>query len=273
VLAAVLACAGCRRPESLEAPNLSVELMELAYTEGVLAGIELPERATAWATMEEIIERALRADGDVATAVSAVLFDEMGFVREVDDQELRYLLLPSVLAGRRGSCVGLAEVYLAVAGSLRLPLSGVLVPGHFFVRSATDAGPRNVETLRCGEAMPDSWYRQRWAVPDGVSAYMRPLGAGETLAVVHFNLGNAYRRQRRLADALAHFTAAVELFGDFPEAHASQGLVRHLSGDLDGAAMAYDNARRLHPGLPGLELNLLELQRERSRRGRGVASP
>ena len=40
-----------------------------------------------------------------AAALSEAIFDRAGFAREVDDKDLRFVLLPSVLAARRGTCV------------------------------------------------------------------------------------------------------------------------------------------------------------------------
>src|SRR5205823_13318274 len=59
-------------------------------------------------------------------------------------------LLPSVLGARRGSCLGLGALYLIVAERIGLPLDGVRVPGHFFVRTR-GSSPRNIELLHRGE--------------------------------------------------------------------------------------------------------------------------
>ena len=75
---------------------------------------------------------------------------------------------------------------------------GVLVPGHFFVQVRDRTGVRNVEMLRGGEAMPESWYRNEVRRPRRrLPAYLRPLTPGEVLAVVRFNLGNHQREARR----------------------------------------------------------------------------
>src|SRR3954471_4107136 len=45
--------------------------------------------------------------GAIGRALSDLLFVRLGFVREVEDTSLTFVLLPSVLRERRGSCVGL----------------------------------------------------------------------------------------------------------------------------------------------------------------------
>ncbi|OGQ90845.1 MAG: hypothetical protein A2289_06545 [Deltaproteobacteria bacterium RIFOXYA12_FULL_58_15] len=206
----------------------------------------------------------LREDGEhPIDAINRVVFGEGGFEREVDDDGLEYVLLPSVLLKRRGACVGLGQLYLAVAKRAGLPLTGVLVPGHLFVRYNGPYGPRNIELLRLGEDMPASWYERRYPVQGEVSAYHRPLTDAEVVAVLHYNVGNAHRHARRLQPALQSYTQAALMFDDFPEAHASRGMTLQLLGELDAAEAAYRRAHVLYPWLDGLAANMDLLQRER----------
>src|SRR5688572_12816164 len=53
-----------------------------------------------------------------AKALARAIFEESAFVREVTSTELRHVLLPDVLASRKGSCVGLGTLYLALGERL-----------------------------------------------------------------------------------------------------------------------------------------------------------
>src|SRR5207249_11985266 len=122
--------------------------------------------------------------------------------REISDRDLRWMRLSDVLAAHRGSCLGLAALYLALGERLGpahgFTVDGVLVPGHLFVRVAG----HNVELLRRGEEMPDSWYRGKYEVPDkDAPAYLRPLAPPEVLAVFDYNIGNDLRVQGRFVEA------------------------------------------------------------------------
>jgi len=119
-----------------------------------------------------------------------------------------------------------------LAERVGLQASGVLVPGHLFIRVDTPGGHVNVELLRKGEAMPDAWYPERFGVPRGVAAYLRPLGGAETLAVLRFNLGNEQRKRQRLQRARAMYQDATAAFPDFAEAQANLGLTHQLLGEL-----------------------------------------
>jgi tetratricopeptide (TPR) repeat protein len=227
--------------------------------------------AYAQAELGRIAAQVERSGGGKAPAgarierLNRVVFSELGFVREVEATALECVLLQPVLRHRRGSCVGLGTLYLALAELLELPLSGVLLPGHFFVR-AIEAGVRsNIELLRSGEAMPDDWYRHKYPTEEGeATAYGRALTKTEVRGVVEYDVGNERRRQGRLGEARRAFARAVEHFPDFAEAHASLGSVLHLLGSLDGAELAYSAARKVNPSLPGLDRNLELLARERA---------
>ena len=196
--------------------------------------------------------------------LSELLFDRLGFEREVTDTSLDFVLLPSVLQKRRGSCVGLGSLWMVLAESLGTTANGVLMPGHFYVRLLERGGPRNVELLRRGEAMSDEWYRGRFPIPGGSAhEYARPLTQAEALGVIEYDVGNERRRQLRVEDARRAYLRAVRLFPEFSEAHASLGATLHVLGRLDEARASYQSARAQNPNLPGVAWNLTLLDEER----------
>jgi len=213
-----------------------------------------------WRELERLtlVARSALAPGPaLAAGLGRLIFEQRGFVREVTDTDLRFVLLPGVLRDRRGSCVGLGSLYLALSEGLGISAHGVLRPGHFYVRLEEGGRHTNVELLRRGEVMPDSWYDSRFpAAPRAGGEYGRALTPQETLGVVQYNVGNQRRRERRFEAARAAYTRAVRQFPGFAEAHASLGAVLHLLGHVDEARASYQVARRLDPGLPQLEFNL-----------------
>lgn len=254
---------GCQRhpPRAPPGPMASV-LFALAAE----FGADADTTTRAWTLLEEIVarvdQRHQRTKGDIAPHLHAVVFGELGYEREIESEATRFFALSSVLHDRRGSCLGLGALYLAIAERLGAPLDGILLPGHFFVRTR-GAGAHNVELLRRGEAMPDDWYREKYGPwPGPGSAYDRPVTATELEAIHWYNRGNDVRRTGDLAAAELAYARAAREFPGFAEAHASLGAVRQVRGAFAEAALSYQQAARAWPDLPGLAENVELLQRQ-----------
>lgn len=250
------AALGCSR-EAPPASALARGLLELSE-----ASVHTPRQVLDWAPSElaRVVQRvaARHAHGSSpAKALAHVLFDDLGFVREVESTKLDFVLLPGVLQTRRGSCVGLGTLYLCVAEALGFTAHGVLRPGHFYVRQQAPEAACNVELLRRGELMPDAWYTMRFPLdPIGSSSYGRALSTREVLGVTAFNIGNELRRQQQLQPAERAYARAVADFPGFAEAHAGLGAIQQLLGNRGGASRCYARALELDPTLPGVEKNL-----------------
>jgi regulator of sirC expression with transglutaminase-like and TPR domain len=262
LLAGSAACSSKPEPK----PTFARQLLDVVESDEALA----PQRAAR--TVEELARLAAEVSGELeraphrsrASILTELMFGRWGFVREVESTSLAFVLLPSVLERRRGNCVGLGTLFLALADALGWSASGVLAPGHFYVRSQEPAGARNVELLRAGESMPDAWYAGRFPIPGGAAReYARPLTAREVLGVVEYDIGSERRRQLSLPRARAALQRAVAAFPDLSEAHASLGAVEHLLGNLSAAAASYERARAANPHLPGLGNNEALLAAER----------
>jgi regulator of sirC expression with transglutaminase-like and TPR domain len=252
----LLLVVGCHRRDL---PPLTAALMSMgapsSSAQDAAAGV-LADAATR-------IEARLRGGAAPAEAMNAVVFEELHFEREVKEADPRFMRLAPVLSARKGSCLGLAAVYLALGERLGpahgFAVEGILVPGHFFVR----VGGRNVELLRRGEHMPDEWYREKYEIPaKDAPAYLRPLGPAEILGVYDYNVGNDLRLQGRFVEAAVAYRRAISVFPQLAEAHASLGLVRHLTGALREAEEAYLAAYAVNPHLPGLDKNLAVIREE-----------
>ena len=269
-LLAGFALFACRRPRT-DSPSPSVQALLGAASDSHESSPE--DVVWAMAELARIADLVRRTEGrsaaggdrdaSVIAALNGVVFGTLGFVREVEDTSLGFVLLPAVLRSRRGSCVGLGTLYLALGEMLSFPMKGVLRPGHFFVQAGDRA--RNIELLHRGEEMPTSWYATRFPIPDGgVGEYGRGLSISEVRGVVEFDVGNERRRQGRFTEARDAFARSARDFPVFSEALASLGAMQHLLGALDEAAANYAAAHRANPELEGLDRNIDLLERERA---------
>ncbi len=84
-----------------------------------------------------------------------------------------------------------------------------------------------------------------WATSETLFGRMIEVGQGNYLA--HYNMGNLYSRQDKLADAAAHYEAALRSEPNYAEAHNNLGAVLLRQGRFDEALAHYATAVRLKP--------------------------
>lgn len=260
-----VAALGCTRSATQRPPGPTVSTL---FALDADFGADADTIARAFTSLQDIAARVerrhRRTRGDVADDINAVVFGDFGFQREIESTASRFFQLSSVLGDRRGSCLGLGALCLAIGERIGVPLDGILLPGHFFVRTR-GLGGHNVELLRRGEAMPDEWYRKKYGPwPETRSAYFRPVTVSELGAIHWYNRGNDLRAAGDLAAAEQAFARAAEEFPGFAEAHASLGAAQQLRGAFAEAEASYRAAAHAWPDLPGLahNLELLQTQRE-----------
>jgi tetratricopeptide (TPR) repeat protein len=260
IAAAVL---GCTRSATQRPPGPITSALFVLAAE---FGANTDATTGAFASLQDIAlrveKRHASSHGDVADDINAVVFGELGFKREIDSAATRFFELSSVIGERRGNCLGLGALYLAIGERTGMPLDGVLLPGHFFVRTR-DPGRHNVELLRRGEAMPDAWYQNKYGPwPEVGSAYFRPVTVAELVAIHWYNRGNDLRAGGDMASAEAAYARAAQEFPGFAEAQASLGAVQQLRGAFAEAEKSYRAAAHAWPALPGLANNLELLKRQ-----------
>lgn len=87
-------------------------------------------------------------------AINHFIFEKMGYrfpphsvyAKDID----LYTYLPSVIDSRRGVCLGVSILYLALSQRLDLPLQALTPPGHIFIRYHTPEKTINIETTARG---------------------------------------------------------------------------------------------------------------------------
>ncbi|MGZ3633271.1 MAG: transglutaminase family protein [Parachlamydiaceae bacterium] len=118
-------------------------------------------------------------------AINDFIFHELGFrfppnslyAKEID----RYTYLSSVIDSRRGICLGVSVLYLALAQRLGLPLEIVTPPGHIYVRYRQGRKIINIETTARGIHVDSDEYLS-------LNTYqLQKRNIKETIGLVHFN--------------------------------------------------------------------------------------
>ncbi len=185
---------------------------------------------------------------EVVSALNRILFVEEGFTYDCVAGNPDNYLLHRVIARRRGNCLGLTALYLLLAERLSLPLHGVYVPSHCFVRYE-DAGVRiNIETGEKGAEWEDERYLREFQLAREWP-YMRSLGRKEMIAVYLKSFGAAYSRKGREDHALRLYREAAAFYPGLPDVYFNAGVSFQKKGMLDEAIAQYRRALDLDSDL------------------------
>jgi len=202
---------------------------------------------------------------------NSLVFDELGWEaaspreRKVGENRLGDLLLPYVLERRRGHCVGLSTAYLAVAQRAGLPVFGVSVPGHFFVRYDDGQTAHNVETTARGVSLPDAHYVERFRISDELvqrGVYLQSLSRREVLSEVLNNRANVYWDRGDAERAARDLDRVTRVSHGFSRARLGRGFMAKARGDFARARGELAAALAIEPGLARAELLLGEIHLE-----------
>jgi tetratricopeptide (TPR) repeat protein len=243
-----------------EPPFLPAILRHSAEASRDLLGLpvdpSLPEREITRLADRLRPEVSGAADGGrVVDAFRRVLLVEERFTYDKSASDPRNYLLETVLARKKGNCLGLSMLYLALADRLGIPFRGVYVPSHCFVRYEGNGARVNVEFAEGGASWADDRYRREFRISPG-RPYLLSLAPAEMLGVFLKTLGAGYSRKGREEDALRLYEEAGRLYPGLPDVHYNAGVSLQKLERLDEAAGKYRRALDLDPEMAAARDNL-----------------
>ena len=261
-------------PSARESPFLSAILLHSARGSRDLLGLpvdpSLPEREMTRLADRLRPEVVGAADGErIVSAFRRVLLVEERFTYDKSSADPGNYLLESVLARRKGNCLGLSLLYLALADRLGIPFRGVYVPSHCFVRYEGNGVRVNVEFAEGGASWEDDRYRREFRIPPG-RPYLQSLAPTEVLGVFLKTLGAGYSRKGREEDALRLYDEAGRLYPGLPDVHYNAGVSLQKLGRLDEAAGKYRRALDLDPEMAAARDNFGILLTRQGRYGEAI---
>lgn len=256
-------------PESLERiarlPDKEVPLLPtlfLASGEGVR---KLTGRPTDAAFVEKEIDRmawrvsaflvGAREPRRAIAAINGVLFADEGFVYDPEAGDAGNYLLDRVLEKKRGNCLGLTFLYLALGERLGIPLQGSYVPTHCIARYEENGVRINIETGEKGAEREDRWYASKFRLGEG-RPYLKTLGKREMIGVYLKSLGAALSRRGMDEDALKLYRHAELFSPGLPDVYYNAGVSYQKLGKNDEAAAQYRKALALDPDMSVARGNL-----------------
>ena len=179
--------------------------------------------------------------------INDYLYNELKF-KSIDKATDPYdLFLHSVIDRRQGYCLSLSVLYLSVGERLGLPLYGVVVPGHFFVRYDDGKTRFNIEATNHGGSAPDSYYIEQFNVPKTSTIYMTNLNKRQAMGCFFNNLGNVYKEINNIDQAMASMQWAVYINPSLAESRMNLGNIYLLKNRVDDAITEYQAAVKISP--------------------------
>lgn len=209
-------------------------------------------------------------EGQVVDAFRRVLLDEEGFVYDKSPSDPGNYLLETVLARKKGNCLGLSMLFLSLADRLGIPFRGVYVPSHCFVRYEGKTIRRNVEFAAGGAPWEDERYRREFRIPPD-APYLHSLAPTEMLGVFLKTLGAGYSRKGREEDALRLYDEAGRLYPGLPDVYYNSGVSLQRLGRHDEAIGKYRRALDLDPEMAAARENLSILLARKGRYEEAIA--
>jgi regulator of sirC expression with transglutaminase-like and TPR domain len=191
----------------------------------------------------------------VVAAINRELFTEEGFAYDPAPGDPENYLLDRVLARKRGNCLGLTFLFLALGERLEIPLRGAYVPGHCFARYEGYGIRFNIETGEKGAERSDAWYAGTFKVGIG-HPYLRTLGKREMIGVYLKSLGAALSRKGMDEEALRLYREAARFSPGLPDVYYNAGVSYQKLGKSDEAIAQYRKALSLDPDMAAARGNL-----------------
>jgi len=203
----------------------------------------------AYKILEKLKKKGLKPDYKAIPIINNYLFRELGYKAVPEAENPNALFLHSVLDNKRGYCLSLSILYLSLAERLGMPMYGVVVPGHFFVRYDDGKVRLNIEAAGKGGSPPDEHYINKFKVPisDDDSIYLKNLSKIQTLGCFFNNLGNSYTDTGNIETALLVLQRAVQINPTLAESRANLGNVYLQKGQIEDAIFEYQIALQINP--------------------------
>jgi len=187
----------------------------------------------------------------IIATLNDYLFTTRGYATLGKDQATpEHSFLHVLLDGKKGACVSLSTLYLALGGRLGLPLFGVCAPGHAFVRYESGGTKINIEPTQEGAGDWDIAYAIGLGVPNTVAArsfYMRSLTKRQFLGLLFSNLGAAHHSQAKFDEAVEACRKALSINPNLGEAWTNLGAAYRGLGKFDEAVEALKKALSINP--------------------------
>jgi tetratricopeptide (TPR) repeat protein len=209
--------------------------------------------STAKATAENIGNK--KAGTALLDAIIHTIYTSWNIGFDPRDSVVETLLPHLVFKNRKGACVGVSLIILMLAEELKLPVYGVMLPGHFFCRFDDGNVRVNIEPNRRGCPHPDDYYRKRYPAEHRPGYSLANLDKKAIIGVFCYNAGALCLKQKQYDPAIACYREAVRRVPEFSEAQGNCAIAFAKRGNLDTALVLFETLFAAHPDMVNLAVN------------------
>jgi formylglycine-generating enzyme required for sulfatase activity/regulator of sirC expression with transglutaminase-like and TPR domain len=160
------------------------------------------------------------------------------------------LFLHGMLKTKRGYCMNLSLLYLILGQKLDLPLFGIPLPNHFFVRYERGQDRINIEATEMGATFSDSFYRQRYLASSGKesSYFLKNLDTKQTLGAYFSNIGMVYYQNQKIERAVFYLQLSTKINPTSIDAQNNLANIYSEQKKYRQAIQHYEFALKASPG-------------------------
>jgi tetratricopeptide (TPR) repeat protein len=227
-----------------------------------------PDTDIAWtekeiARMSGEVKKSIGDEGspeNIINAFNNYFFDQEGFKfdknftdmaekgGEVSEETLRnFHSIEKTLKRRRGICLSISLIYLMIGDKLHLPLYGVLIPGHIYVRyKEPGRAGVNIETTFSGAEYYG--YKDSITLLSPKTAYGKELDKYSVIGAYLSNLGNYFILTGQNKKAAVMFKKSIEILPDSAEAYLNTGILCETEKKNALAEENYEKTLQMLPG-------------------------
>lgn len=168
------------------------------------------------------------SDRQIVACITEFIFHEMQFrfpphslhIKDID----LYTFLPSVIDSRKGVCLGVSTLYLAIAQRLGLTLEIITPPGHIYVRHREGEDVLNIETTARGIHIPTEMYL-------GINTKsLSPRTIREVIGMAFFNQASVFWQRGNNEKAIEAYEKAYPYLEDDPSLKLFLGINYVIAG-------------------------------------------
>ena len=191
----------------------------------------------------------------ITQMMSDYIYKELKF-SSVPRDNTEAIFFNSALDRKKGCCLSLSFLYLSIAERIGLPLYGVELEYHTFVRFEDKRKRINIETTDEGKSVGEEYYVEKLNMTQGNPFFLKNLDKKEMISVFLSNLGTIYYNKGMLDKAIAEVELSISIDPNRVQAHIvfcdilrEKGMLNEAIAEIKKAISADQNSASAHTSL------------------------